>query len=219
MRNCLSVLLAITVLAGCGNSWTPQPRRTDDDPKRIAEDAAHLPQLQFAKATTRPIAIRYQEDRGNRIPSPDEPPLHEYRAVHCAIWEDGLVLWRQNEQDVLSPLFYARLDAAATNRVIEKLGAVDQRARALKMRSYVVPDGGQVSEVLSLPGVTPILLSVWREDDYVPSEDADAYKAMMDAWNVIKETMRTATPASGQPVSPDDVVWLESDGRKGVRKP
>jgi hypothetical protein len=220
MRNYLIPSLAIVaLLSGCDHPAAPQPRPTDDSPTRIAEDAADLPHLQFAKATTQPIAIRYQDDWGMRLPDPGEPKLYEYRAVFCAIWDDGLILWRQDPRDVRSPLLYARLESATIQAIRQQLLESDQQARALKMRLYVVPDGGYSTAILSFPGQTPICMKVWRDDDYSPAENPETYKAMLAVWNRIKTTLDSARPPTGQPISPGDVLWIERDGRQGVYKP
>lgn len=220
MRKYLVPFLAIlALLSGCGHPATSRTHPTDDSPARIAEDAADLPHLRFAKASTQPIAIRYQDDWGMRLPDPGEPKLYEYRAVYCAIWDDGLVLWRQDPLDVRSPLLYGRLDPATIQAIRQRLLETDQQARALKMRLYVVPDGGHPTTVLSFPGQTPICMMVWRYDDYTPSENPDTYKAMLEVWNRIKTTLDSAKPSSAQPISPGDVLWIERDGRQGVYKP
>ena len=220
MRKHLVPFLAnLALLSACGHPAASRPRPTDDSPARIAEDAADLSHLQFAKATTQPIAIRYQDDWGMRLPDPGEPKLYEYRAVFCAIWNDGVILWSQDPRDVRSPLLYARLDPATIQAIRQQLLESDQLARTLKRRSYVVPDGSYSTAVLSVPGQTPICMKVWRDDDYTPGENPETYKAMLDVWNRIKAALDSARPPAGKPISPGDVSWIESDGRQGIYKP
>ncbi len=219
MRNYLIPSLAIlALLSGCGHPSASRPRPTDASPARIAEDAAYLPHLQFAKATTQPIAIRYHNYEGLRPPDPGEPNLYEYRVIYCALWDDGLILWRQDQHDVRSPLLYARLDPATIQAIRQRLVEFDQQARALKKRSYVVPDGSYSTAVLSFPGQTPICIMLWRDDDYTMFQDLEAYKPMLDVWTRIKETLDSTRPPTGQPVSPGDVLWIERDGRQGFYK-